>query len=116
MFATVGFGMGLDCPDVREVIHLGSPDDMRQETGRGGGEGMENPLWHSFVCTSLGSFMYCSVSKINTSCCQDAFNYVQLETKCMCCDICASVVLVDYVVKVLLLIIDFFPYFSHINF
>ena len=39
MFATVCFGMGLDCPDVREVIHLGSPDDMRQETGRGGGKG-----------------------------------------------------------------------------
>ena len=32
----------------------------------------------------------------------------------MCCDICASVVLVDYVVKVLLLIIDFFyVYFTH---
>ena len=38
----VASGMGLDCTDVHQVIHVGSHDDMEfyiQETGRGGRDG-----------------------------------------------------------------------------
>ena len=42
IFATVTFGMGLDCSDVRKIIHLGAPGDLEsyiQETGQGGRDG-----------------------------------------------------------------------------
>ena len=43
VIATVAFGMGLDCPNVRRIVHWDGSNDIEaylQETGRAGRDGM----------------------------------------------------------------------------
>ena len=42
IIGTIAFGMGLDCPDVRQILHWGTSHDIEsyiQETGRSGRDG-----------------------------------------------------------------------------
>ena len=100
LFATTAFSMGIDCPDIENVIHCGAPSTVEQyvqETGRAGRNGEPavallygKPGKH--VDEAMGK--YCSNSK---ECRRHALfqNFLfyeddksMLET-CKCCDICA---------------------------
>lgn len=99
IFATVAFGMGLDIPDISQVIHVGLPAEVEmyvQESGRSGRNGQLAKailLRNSSTHSSRAMKEYAS----NNQVCRrmllfETFLEFTRERKvhgCRCCDICA---------------------------
>ena len=101
VIATVAFGMGIDSPDVRQVIHVGAPSDIEsyvQETGRAGRGGAPALalLLHKNTCRPIERSMKEYIENVNT--CRrdflyrnfDSYSHQEMDVSCLCCDICAK--------------------------
>ena len=100
--ATAAFGLGIDCPDVRQIIHVGMPEDVEsyvQETGRAGRDGK-----HA-LATLLKARSYHTCERSikdytmnDSQCRRDAlfesmenYQHCHSGSNCLCCDVCALV-------------------------
>ena len=101
VIATIAFGMGLDCPNIREIIHWGPSSDIEsyiQETGRAGRDGC---LSHATLLHGSGDRRYASPEMMlyveNTTHCRRQLLFSDFDQsddhekpckQCHCCDIC----------------------------
>ena len=107
LIATVAFGMGLDCPNVRRIIHWGPPSNIEsyiQETGRSGRDGKSA---HAILYYSKADIGYNFVEEgIRNYCtnkdnqCRRQLLFADFEESpdvtsvavgCKCCDVCSFV-------------------------
>ena len=103
VIATTAFGLGIDCPDIRQIIHWGVPESLEeyvQESGRSGRDGEQSKaIIYRGKSTRHASKQVLNYIS-NTDKCRRRILFCEFllfcendikATGCMCCDICARV-------------------------
>ena len=102
VISTIAFGMGVDCSDVREIIHFGPPQTVEeyvQHIGRAGRDGKP-----AIVCLFHGKGLICHTDPHLLNYCKhcdkcrrdflfqdfDSYSHNPTNIGCNCCDICAK--------------------------
>ena len=95
--ATIAFGMGLDCPNIRRVIHWGPSSDIElylQETGRAGRDGQAALATLYYTNMDVGQTDDASMKeycKNKDTCRRELTHDPAMPTSlCLCCDVCEA--------------------------
>lgn len=100
VIATVAFGMGIDCPDVHQIIHVGAPESIEsyiQETGRAERDGLQSIAVLLLVKGQTRHFVDVNMKSYigNEVTCRREILFSHFEgdisnatSRCLCCDIC----------------------------
>ena len=95
--------MGMDCPNVRRIIHWGPPSDLEsyiQETGRAGRDGnvayavlyfSKTDICHDYIDGNIRDYCNNKLTCRRTTLFQQFDTYDGCKpTGCLCCDVCAN--------------------------
>ena len=99
VIATIAFGVGLDCPHVRRIIHWGASSDIEaymQETGRAGRDGLSATAVLYTIKHPSNRFLDAQIKeylKNKDECrCEVLFRDFdgseEFDATCSCCDVC----------------------------
>ena len=102
VIATIAFGMGVDTPDIRYVIHWGPPEDVEQYVQATGRAGRDGSMSHAVMLYSKGLKRFVDDDMIeyceNSDICRrkvlfSGFDSYVCDPKnkgCTCCDVCSA--------------------------